>query len=171
MSKFDFKTLLTIVLTGLYIVYLCWVLIGGLRNRRIRLKMYLIITLLMIFEVLKNYNGIHSYAEVINVCIILVIAITKGVILGRKKVVEKVDDIWYMHHDRKYIAIWLLFVIKLGTTQLLRLATKVNIPTWNMFLYFCIYYPWRTINIFIANSEMRKDIFSRLKYQIKSNNL
>ena len=75
---------------------------------------------------------------------------------------EYIDDRWYMRHDKKYILVWVLFfAVKLLITQILKLITGSAMPFWHMILYFCFYYPWRTINVFIANPDMRKAVLKK----------
>lgn len=155
-----------LVLAGLaYVAYLCFVMFGGMKSKKIKLPMYVVMTALLIYGMIKQFNGIHSVAEVINICGILAIGLIKGIYLGRKKIVEKVDGSWYIHHDGKYVAAWVLFfVFKLIFTQVLSAVSGVEIPLWHMILYFTFYYPWRTANIFIHNPDMRKDVLIK-KFQ------
>lgn len=94
----------------LYTAYLCWVMFGGMKKRKIKLRMYLIMTALMIYGVAVEYNGIHSTAEILNICGVLLIGLVKGIYLGRLKNVEKIDQDWYISHSGKYIVIWVAFL-------------------------------------------------------------
>lgn len=142
-----------------YIVYLCLVLLGGMRKKKIKLIVYVAMTLLMIYGLIRECNGIGSTAELINISVILLIGLIKGIYLGRQKIVEKADGVWYMYHNKKYIVAWVVFfILKLAFTQILKTVSGANIPLWHMILYFCFYYPWRTVNVFIANPEMRREV-------------
>ncbi len=113
-------------------------------------------------RLLKEYDGIHSAIEVIDICLILLIGFVKGIYLGKRKIVEYIDDRWYMRHDKKYILVWVLFfAVKLLIAQILKLVTGSAMPFWHMILYLCFYYPWRTINVFIANPDMRKAVLKK----------
>lgn len=73
-----------------------------------------------------------------------------------------------MHHDGKYIILWVtFFAVKIAATQLLKTATDSQFPMWHMILYFCFYYPWRTINVFRNNPEMSKEVCN-LQFNISS---
>ncbi len=146
----------------LYIAYLCWVMFGGMRKKKIKPVVYIVMTILMFYGLLKEYDGIHSAIEVIDICLILLIGFVKGIYLGKRKIVEYIDDRWYMRHDKKYILAWVLFfAVKLLIAQILKLVTGSAMPFWHMILYFCFYYPWRTINVFIANPDMRKAVLKK----------
>lgn len=68
-----------------------------------------------------------------------------------------------MRHDGKYIILRVaFFALKVALTQILKAATDSQFPAWHMILYFCFYYPWRTVNVFINNPEMRREVL-RLK--------
>lgn len=104
----------------------------------------------------------YSFIEIIDICLILLIGFIKGIYLGKRKVVEYIDDRWYMRHDKKYILVWVLFfAVKLLIAQILKLITGLAVPFWHMILYFCFYYPWRTINVFITNPDMRKAVLKK----------
>lgn len=159
MENMNFELWQTALLVVLYVAYLSWVMFGGLRKRKIKLKTYIIMTLLMIYGVIHEFTGISCYAEAINIGIILAIGFIKGIVLGKRKIIEKVDGCWYMYHDKKYIVIWIaFFVLKIILTQILKTVTAVKYPMWHMILYFAFYYPWRTINVFLNNKEMKNDI-------------
>lgn len=161
MGNFTLNTWQTVLIGILYAGYLCWVMFGGLRKRRVKPWMYLIMTILMVYGVIHEYTGIHTGAEIADISIILGIGLIKGVVLGRMKVVEKIDDVWYMHHTGKYIVLWVIFFgIKLLATRLLSYYSGVTMPWWHLILYFAFYYPWRTTNVFIHNPEMRKEVLS-----------
>lgn len=148
-----------IVLAIIYIAYLCWVMFGGMRKKKVNLRMYVIMTVLLIYGLVKEYTGVHSTAEIINIVGILFIGFIKGIYLGHKKIVEKENDVWYIHHDGKYILIWIaFFALKVIFTQGLKMGMQAEIPLWHMILYISFYYPWRTINIFWANPNMRKEV-------------
>ncbi|MDO4554089.1 MAG: hypothetical protein Q4B70_02950 [Lachnospiraceae bacterium] len=162
MGNYNFEIWQMILLGIIYISYLCWVMFGGMRRKKIKLLVYVLMTVLMIWGLVKEYNGIHSTAEVIDICIILSIGFVKGIYLGRRKIVEQVDGAWYMHHDGRYIIVWFLFfAVKIVAGQILKQVTGVDIPLWHIILYFAFYYPWRTVNVFIANPEMRRDVLKK----------
>lgn len=151
------------VLLGVaYIGYLCFVMFGGLRKRKIKISVYIIMTALMIYGVIHEFTGINSVAEVINICMILTVGLIKGIVLGKQKITEKSDGTWYIYHNKKYIILWVsFFAVKIILTQILKLATDSEIPMWHMILYFSFYYPWRTFNVFYNNPEMRKEVLSK----------
>lgn len=152
----------TAVLALLYIAYLGWVLFGGMRRRKIKPVVYIVMTALMLYGVIREFTGVHTAAELIDLILVLAVGFFKGIVLGRRKFVEKIDGIWYMHHDGKYILLWLAFFgVKLLLTQLLKLTTGAQFPLWHMIVYFCFYYPWRTIQVFLRHPDMRKEIFSK----------
>ncbi len=158
-----------ILLGILYIGYLCWVMFGGMCRKKIKPLVYVIMTVLILWGVISQFNGVHSKAEVINICMILLIGLVKGIWLGRKKVVEKIDGVWYLHHTWSYILIWVIFfAVKTVLSRILTYTTGVSMPLWHMILYFAFYYPWRTINVFIANPEMRKEV---LKFSKRKNDI
>lgn len=162
MEGFHLKTWQLVLLAIVYITYLCWALLGGMKKKKVKPIVYIAMTLLMIYGLIKECNGIGGMAELINIPAILIIGFMKGIYLGHKKIVEKTDGVWYIHHDKKYIAAWFaFFIIKLAFTQILKTISGADIPLWHMILYFCFYYPWRTINIFIANPKMRREILKK----------
>lgn len=159
MTTFGLNDGQLILVTIFYIAYLCWVMFGGLKKKKIKLKVYIIMTLLMIYGLIKEYNGIHSSITVIDIIFVLLIGFIKGIYLGRRKIVERIDGIWYIHHNGNYIVAWILFfAAKLAFTKILTIVSGMEMPLWHMILYFCFYYPWRTANIFIANPEMRQEV-------------
>lgn len=154
----------TVLLAVLYIGYLCWVMFGGLRRRRIKVGVYVIMTLLMVYGVVREFSGLRTVAEMVNVCIVLAVGFAKGIVLGKRKVVEKVDGKWYMRHDKKYINLWVaFFAVKILLTQLLTFITQAEFPLWHMILYFCFYYPWRTVNVFYRHPTMRREVLGRYR--------
>lgn len=154
----------TLVLITVYIAYLCWVMFGGLRRRKIKPTVYVVMTLLMIYGVVHEFTDVSSTAEAVNICIVLSVGAIKGIVLGKRKIVEKADGVWYMHHDKAYILLWVtFFAVKLLLTQVLGVIANTQFPMWHMILYFCFYYPWRTVNVFRNNPEMRKDVLSKSK--------
>lgn len=156
------KTWQTIVLGIVYVGYLCWVMFGGMKKRKIKIRVYIIMTLLMIYGIISEFNGIHSIAEIINISIVLSVGFIKGIILGRHKIVEKSDHIWYMRHNLKYVGIWVLFFcIKTILSHILKICANTTFPMWHMILYFTFYYPWRTINVFLHNPQMAKEILKK----------
>ncbi len=162
MTALSLKSWQLALVAILYIAYLCWVMFGGMRRKKIKLTIYIIMTLLMFYGLVKEYNGIHSTIAIINILIVLLIGFVKGIYLGRRKIVEKIDEVWYMHHDGKYIIAWVIFfAVKLICTSVLKMVSGVEIPLWHMILYFCFYYPWRTINVFIANPDMRQEVLAK----------
>lgn len=48
-----------------------------------------------------------------------------------------------------------------GSLLLTQALADASFPAWHMILYFCFYYPWRTVNVFVRNPEMRKEVLSR----------
>lgn len=165
MTAFDLKNWQLLLIAQLYIAYLCWVMFGGMKRRKIKLTLYIVMTLLMLYGLIKEYNGIQSRMAVVNIIIVLFIGFVKGIYLGRRKIVEKIDGVWYMHHNRKYIVAWILFfAIKLICTCVLKAISGTEIPLWHMILYFCFYYPWRTVNVFIANPKMRQELLENCKH-------
>lgn len=150
------------ILTILYIGYLCWVMFGGLRKRRVKPAVSGIMTALLLYGVVNTFTGIHTIAEILDLGIVLMIGFIKGIVLGRRKVVEKIDGTWYMRHDGRYILLWVAFFAgKVLLTQVLQLVTHTQFPMWHMILYFCFYYPWRTIHVFQHHPEMRKETLAR----------
>lgn len=161
MESLNLATLKELALILLYIAYLCWVMLRGLRLRKVKLRVYLIMTLLLLYGTLKEFNGIHSTAEIVNINIILTIGLIKGIVLGKRKITEKINGIWYIHHDKTYIILWIAFFgLKILLTQMLVIFAHAQIPPWHILLYFSFYYPWRTINVFKNNPTMCHDIFS-----------
>ncbi len=162
MSELSLSTWQLALAGILYAAYLAWVMFGGMKRKRVKLRVYVIMTALMIYGTVKEFTGIGSRVEVYNIILILLIGLIKGVILGRKKIAEKIDHVWYIHHDWKYIVIWICFyALKSILSYVLKTAYDTSFPTWHMILYFAFYYPWRTFNIFWNNPEMRKDILQR----------
>lgn len=101
----------------------------------------------------------RTAAEAANIVLGLAVGFVKGIVLGCRKIVRKVDGLWRMRHDGRYIVIWVaFFAAKILLTQLL---ADASFPAWHMILYFCFYYPWRTVNVFVRNPEMRKEVLSR----------
>lgn len=167
MENLHLQTWQSIVLAILYVGYLCWVMFGGMRRRKVKPLMYIIMTALMILGVVQGYTGVHGWPEVVNIAVILAIGLIKGIILGRRKIVEKIDGVWYMHHDGKYIIIWVaFFALKVVSTTVLQVTTGSHFPAWHMILYFCFYYPWRTVNVFIHNPQMRKEVLGNYKKKL-----
>lgn len=153
-----------IIAALLYLGYLAWVMFGGIKPKKVKPAVYTIMTALMIYGVITQFSAIHTLAEILNISFILLIGFIKGIYLGRKKIVEKNDGTWYVHHNGKYIIAWVIFfAIKLVITQILKMVLSADIPFWHTILYFSFYYPWRTINIFIANPDMRREVLSRKK--------
>lgn len=164
MTAFDLKNWQLILTTLLYIAYLCWVMFGGMKRKKIKLTLYIVMTVLMFYGLIKEYNGIQSIAAAVNIIIVLFIGFVKGIYLGHRKIVEKIDGIWYLHHNGKYIVAWILFfTVKLICTSVLKIVSGTEIPLWHMILYFCFYYPWRTANVFIANPEMKQEVLGSCK--------
>lgn len=162
MEGFALEKWQLVLVAILYVLYLCWVMFGGMKRKKIKPVVYIGMTLLMLYGLVKEFDGIGGTAAIINIFIVLLIGFIKGIYLGRKKIVEKIDETWYMHHDGAYIIAWILFfVIKLVLTMVLKIVSGAEIPLWHMILYFCFYYPWRTINVFIANPEMRREVLKR----------
>ncbi len=114
----------------------------------------------MIYGLIQEYQPPASAILITNIVLILVIDFFKGIVLGRRKIVEKMDGTWTTRHDRQYIILWLFFGVKLVGTEVLRWITNVEIPIWHTILYFSFYYPWRTFNVFQANPQMRRDILA-----------
>lgn len=167
MEKFNLEWWQILIVVLLYLAYLSWVMFGGLKSKKIKPAIYIIMTALMIYGLISQCNGIHSFAEILNIIIILMVGFIKGIILGRKKIVEKKNNIWYVHHNWKYIIIWVIFfTTKLTLTQILKISLNAEIPFWHTILYFCFYYPWRTINIFISNPDMRHEVLSIKKKNV-----
>lgn len=161
MENLQFTSMQTIALAIVYAAYLAWVMFGGLRRRRIKLRVYIIMTLLMIYGAAHEFTGIHTAAELANIMIVLSVGFVKGIVLGKRKLTECVGGTWYMRHDGKYIILWAAFFgLKLLLTQALTIATGSQFPMWHMILYFCFYYPWRTVNVFRNNPEMRKAVLA-----------
>ncbi len=150
------------VLAGvLYIVYLAWVLWGGMKKKKIKPVLYIGLTVLMIYGLIQAYQPPASAVLIINMLLILVIGFFKGIVLGRKKIVEKANGTWTIRHDWQYIALWLLFFgAKLAGTGILRWITNVEMPMWHIVLYFSFYYPWRTFNVFRSNPQMRREVLA-----------
>lgn len=162
MENLQFSTWQTAALAVLYAAYLCWVMFGGLRDRVIKPRVYVIMTALLIYGVVEEFTGVRSAAEAANIGIVLAVGFVKGIVLGRRKIVRKVDGLWRMRHDGRYIVIWVaFFAAKLALTQALGLLSGASFPAWHIILYFCFYYPWRTVNVFVCNPEMQKEVLSR----------
>lgn len=150
------------ILLIIYIAYLCWVMFGGLKPRKIKPRMYLIMTLLMLYGIVQAYDGIPSTAALIDIAVLLSIGFVKGICLGKRKIVEKTDAIWYMHHTYHYIVLWILFFAgKVILTQYIEFISGETMPLWHILLYFSFYYPWRIINVFIRNPQMRKEVLKK----------
>lgn len=73
MENLHLESWQTVLLAVVYIAYLCWVMFGGLRKRKIKLRVYVIMTLLMIYGVVSEFDGIHTLPEVANICIVLAV--------------------------------------------------------------------------------------------------
>lgn len=159
MESLNLATLKEFALVSLYIAYLCWVMFRGLRLRKVKLRVYLIMTVLLLYGTIKEFNGIHSAAEIVNISIILAIGLIKGIVLGKRKITQKINGIWYIHHDKTYIILWIAFFgFKVLLSQILVILTGTPMPPWHILLYFCFYYPWRTFNVFKNNPTMCHDI-------------
>lgn len=155
----DWQMVLAVVL---YTAYLCWVMFGGMKKKRIKPKLYAAMTLLMLYGLAKEFDGIDSAAAVIDIGIVLLVGFIKGIYLGRRKLVEKIDGTWYMRHNGRYIVAWVLFfAVKIACTAAVKAISGAQMPLWHMILYFCFYYPWRTANVFIANPEMRREVLTK----------
>lgn len=63
MAAFDLKNWQLILIALLYIAYLCWVMFGGMKRKKIKLRLYIVMTLLMFYGFIKEFNGIW-YAQV-----------------------------------------------------------------------------------------------------------
>lgn len=151
-----------VLLAVLYIGYLCWVMFGGLKRRRVKVGVYIIMTLLMIYGAIHEFTGIHTVAEVCNIGIVLAVGFVKGIVLGKQKIAEKIEGTWYICHDGKYICLWVVFfAVKILLTRLLTRIADVQFPLWHMILYFCFYYPWRTVNVFCHHPAMWRDVWEK----------
>lgn len=151
----------SIVLCVLYLSYLAWVMFGGLKKRKVKLTTSVLITLLMIYGVIHEFTGIGSIADYLNIFIVISVAFVKGIVLGKRKRLEKSGENWYMYHDGKYIVLWVIFfVLKTVLTNVLKHFANVQFPLWHTILYFFFYYPWRTANVFYSNPKMRKELLS-----------
>lgn len=85
MEEFNLKTWQLVLVAIVYITYLCWVLLGGMKQKKIKPIVYIAMTLLMIDGLIKECNGIGGIAELINILAILLIGFIKGIYLGHKK--------------------------------------------------------------------------------------
>lgn len=110
MENLQFTSWQSVILLIAYIAYLCWVMFGGPQKRKIKIRVYLIMTLLMVYDTIHEFNGIHTTTEYINIGIVLTVGFIKGIVLGKRKIVEKANGIWYMHHDMRYIGLWGYFL-------------------------------------------------------------
>lgn len=146
MSQLSLPTYQLIFIYILYIAYLCLVMFGGMRKKQAKLRRFIFMIILLFWALTETYDGIKSLIEIIDLIIIIVISIIKGLYLGHKKHIEKIDNTYYIWHDFSYVTIWFLFFVgKIFITSCLKYFTGATIPLWHMVFYFCIYFTLRSI--------------------------
>lgn len=154
-SEYALESWQTMLLTMAYMGYLCFVMFGGLRRRKVKAPQYIVMSILMIYGVIRLFDGFYGTAAVINLALITGIALVKGIYLGHKKIVECVEGVYYMRHEKTYIVIWLMFFLgKFVMTGGLKFVTGEEIPVWHMVYYLCLYYMIRTITVFVTHPQL-----------------
>ena len=152
----NLKTWQLVLIAVIYILYLCFVMFGGLRKRKVKAVKYAAMSCLLIYAVIKLFDGFYGSTAIINLLVITVIAFIKGIYLGHKKIIENVDNVFYIRHSKSYILWWLLFfTIKNIITYSLKFVTKAEIPVWHSVYYLALFYMIRSVTIFIVNPQLR----------------
>ncbi len=140
-----------------YVGYLCCVMFGGLRKKKIKTAKYIILSLLMIYGVIDLFDGFSGKASIINFALMTAIALFKGVFMGKRKIVECEDDKYTIRHDKIYIIWWgIFFVAKMILTKLTKGVFDGETELWQTVYYLTLYYIIRTITVYIENPQICK---------------
>lgn len=132
----------------IYICYLGFVMFGGLRKKKIKPIHFILMVIILFWALTKTYSGLGSFWSNIDLIVVLIIAVAKGITLGNKKQVKMINDDYYIWHEKEYILLWSAFFIgKILFTLILSILFKVNIPIWHMVAYFFVYFTVRTLII------------------------
>lgn len=138
-----------------YVAYLAFIMIRGLQPRKPSLLNFVVIPVLMVYSVVQLYDGFGSGASIIELCIITVYAIGKGIFLGNRKIIQVNDGVATYSHDGGYIAIWtVLFAIKILFSVLFGMLTGATIPVWHTLMYFATYYISRTLTLIFREPKL-----------------
>lgn len=136
----------------LYAAYLCFVMFGGLKKRRVKPIKYAILAALMLYGVIELFDGYHGDASWVNFIFVTLLAVGKGIFMGKKKMVEYIDGKYYIHHDKKYIIWWaILFVAKLIVSNIFKTVFEGDVTLWQTVYYLALYYVARTVAVYAFN--------------------
>lgn len=132
----------------LYGLYLSYTLLGGLKRKRLSLRRLFLMPFLLALAVVNLYDGLHSMADQLDILLISVIALSKGVYLGQQKQVAEIDGAYYISHDYAYILKWLIFfAAKFALTGALEYITHTEIALWHTIFYLLLYFTTRSLTI------------------------
>lgn len=155
-TKYSLSTWQYALVIVLYIGYLCLVMFGGLRKKKIKAVKYLIMSLLMVYGVIDLFDGFSGTASIINFALMTAIALFKGVFMGKRKIVECGDGKYTIRHDKTYIIWWVIFfVLKMIFTKVVKGIFIGEVAIWQTVYYLTLYYIVRTITVFVVNPEIR----------------
>ncbi|WP_334333348.1 MULTISPECIES: hypothetical protein [unclassified Companilactobacillus] len=132
----------------IYVCYLGFVMFGGLRKKRIKPIHFILMIIILFWALTKTYSGLGSFWNNVDLIVVLIIAVVKGITLGNKKQVKMIDNSYYIWHEKEYIILWSAFFVgKVLFTLVLGTVFNLNIPIWHMIAYFFVYFTVRTLII------------------------
>ncbi|NMM93186.1 hypothetical protein [Bifidobacterium oedipodis] len=137
-----FQLLIALVL---YLAYLAYVMLGGMRKRKAGLRRFIIMIVVLFWGLTQAYDGVHTEAEILDLALITAIALVKAWYLGHKKMVEQIDGVYYIWHDMSYVRAWFMFFVgKIILTAAVGYCTHITMPIWHIVFYFCVYFTLRS---------------------------
>lgn len=133
-----------------YISYLYLVLKGGTKSKPITIRKLLSVPLVMLIATIAAYDGMSGWTSWVILGIAVVIAIMQGLLLGHSKIVEQIDGIWCVRHDKRYLIVWFSFYgLKVALTALVVVLFQGEFHLWFGVFYFLIFSTLRSALVWI----------------------
>lgn len=139
----------TALVVVVYIAYLFCVLHGGMKNRPITARRLLLVPLVMGIATVAAYDGMGGPTSWTILAIAVAIAVVQGTLLGRSKIVKKINGVWCVRHDKTYLVIWFVFYgIKIALTALVVVLWGGEFHLWLGVFYFFVFSSLRSAIVY-----------------------
>lgn len=141
-----------------YVIYFIWMFLGQYKRKRVRIFSSIIMVILVSLIIIRELSSVNSVITNLDLVIILIFGLIKGVYLSKRKNTEEIKGICYMYYDRKYINAWIVFfLIKLFLIMAIEIMTGKELPIGHMLLYYCLYHSCKNLSTYRLNLKVRKN--------------
>lgn len=138
----------------LLLVYIIYSLKKGLKGKQLNNFKTALFILLMLFGVYSAYDGFSGYGELYYFIFVSILALIKGIDLGRRKKIEYTNNTFIVSHDYAYILRWGKYYALKETIHIISITLlSVSLSPWISIYYFFMYI---TVRVIIVNYRIRQ---------------